>query len=289
MVIIWGLLSAITWGTSNFLASGVTQREGSLRVLFYLQIIGAGVAAATLLSTGPAPWSSVFSISGLQIVILAFAASLSSIMLLRALAIGPLLIVAPILGSFAAVTVVLSIISGERLSLTQTVGVIVTLSGVILATVSADGDSGDSQSAGPRRWMSIGIVFAIGAALLNGFAVWLLRFVVPVLGSPMTAFLMRSAIAIIVLFYLAVTRTSLALTSSGSLKLLVPMGILDTASLIFLGIGLATGLTSIVSVLASLFSVVTMLLSYVILKERISRIQQLGAFLTLVGVAVVSI
>ena len=63
---------------------------------------------------------------------------------------------------------------------------------------------------------------------------------------------------------------------------------MDITAAIAFNIGLRTGLTSIVSVLSSMSSVATILLGFIILRERIPRIQAVGILTTLVGVAVVS-
>jgi drug/metabolite transporter (DMT)-like permease len=48
------------------------------------------------------------------------------------------------------------------------------------------------------------------------------------------------------------------------------------------------GLVSVVSVLASLYPVVVVLLARAVLKERISRLQEVGVVLVLAGVALIS-
>ena len=48
------------------------------------------------------------------------------------------------------------------------------------------------------------------------------------------------------------------------------------------------GLIAVVSVLASLFPIVTVLLAHLVLHERISRVQRLGVVVALVGIAIVA-
>ena len=217
--------------------------------------------------------------------------------MLRAMVIGPLLIVAPIVSSYAALTVALSVISGERLNFTQAAGILTTLAGIILSTVAnnkasikrpEEVEKDEALSTRPFAWMSAGIAYAIGAALLFGIGVWLLSFIVPVLGSTMTVFASRVSGSIFALLFFTVSRTPIRLTSASSLKWLMPMGILDISAAIAFNIGLQTGLTSIVAVLSSMSSVATILLGLIILRERIPRIQAVGIFVTLLGVAVVS-
>jgi drug/metabolite transporter (DMT)-like permease len=109
------------------------------------------------------------------------------------------------------------------------------------------------------------------------------------LGSQFTILLLRqTALVIMVLVFLA-TRRSPRLSSPASLRWIIPIAVLDTFATWFLNIGLASGLASVVSVITSLYSVVTIVLGYVLLSERISRPQQLGIGFTLVGVVLASV
>src|SRR5207244_11197585 len=52
-------------------------------------------------------------------------------------------------------------------------------------------------------------------------------------------------------------------------RLIVPIGILDTMSFLSVAIGYTTDQVSVVSVLASLFSAVTVLLAWIFLREKL--------------------
>jgi drug/metabolite transporter (DMT)-like permease len=91
-----------------------------------------------------------------------------------------------------------------------------------------------------------------------------------------------------VVFFLATNRSFLP-RSRASWRWLLPIGVLDTAANLSLSIGLMSSLTSIVSVMSSLYGVVTVILGYVIAGERVTRIQQVGIVVTFIGVALVSL
>jgi drug/metabolite transporter (DMT)-like permease len=73
------------------------------------------------------------------------------------------------------------------------------------------------------------------------------------------------------------------------LRWIIPVALLDTLATWSISIGLQSGLASVVSVITSLYSVVTILLGYVLLGERITRSQQIGVGFTLAGVALASL
>jgi drug/metabolite transporter (DMT)-like permease len=67
------------------------------------------------------------------------------------------------------------------------------------------------------------------------------------------------------------------------------MGIADFLANLFLGIATTKGLVSVAMVLGSLVPIATALLAYKFLHERLHRIQYLGIFLAIFGVALTSI
>ena len=72
------------------------------------------------------------------------------------------------------------------------------------------------------------------------------------------------------------------------LLVVVLVGIGDLAGNVLFAAASAQGLVSIVSVLASLYPIVAVLLARTIVGERIARPQQAGVALTLAGVAMIS-
>lgn len=65
--------------------------------------------------------------------------------------------------------------------------------------------------------------------------------------------------------------------------------LLDTTAFVSNNVGLAIGQVSVVTVLASLFGAVAVLLAWVFLGEHLTRRQWFGISLILVGVALVSV
>jgi drug/metabolite transporter (DMT)-like permease len=70
---------------------------------------------------------------------------------------------------------------------------------------------------------------------------------------------------------------------------LVVIGLLDTGgNTLFAAASLSHGLLSVVSVLASLYPAVTVLLARILLRERVERTQNMGVLVTLAGVVLIS-
>jgi drug/metabolite transporter (DMT)-like permease len=66
------------------------------------------------------------------------------------------------------------------------------------------------------------------------------------------------------------------------------IGLADTGGNVLFAAASGQGLVSIVSVLASLYPVVTVALARAYLRERVTRVQETGAATTLAGVVLVS-
>jgi uncharacterized membrane protein len=126
MAIIWGLAAAMAFGTADVLARFASEREGTWRALLYLQLVGSVVAVVFVVFSGPMPWAKLWGTPGIMVLVTSVVMLLGTATLYRCLVVGPMLITSPIASSFAAVTTLLALLTGERPSTTQIVGLIIT-------------------------------------------------------------------------------------------------------------------------------------------------------------------
>jgi drug/metabolite transporter (DMT)-like permease len=147
-----------------------------------------------------------------------------------------------------------------------------------------------------KRAFAPGLPEAIGAMLTFGVGYWLLDFIVPTLGGVTTAFiakvgdLIALGLIALVLAWGAPRKTQPKLRLSQTFWLwVIPVALLDTAANIAYNIGIATALTSVVVTLSSLFSAVTVLLAWVVLRERLALWQWVGVLTILSGVLLVNL
>ena len=123
-----------------------------------------------------------------------------------------------------------------------------------------------------------------------GFLFWFLGFhVVPVLGSTVSVWVIRVVSLSMLALAGGPASQSLALPRGSVWWLLLGVGVLDTAAFLFNNAGLQTGQVSVVSVLASLYGAVTVLLSWIFLRERLEGSQWFGVFLIFAGIVLVSL
>jgi drug/metabolite transporter (DMT)-like permease len=231
---------------------------------------------------------------------------LASLALYHSFEHGTLSIVGPVSSSYPALTVALSLLSGERIHSVRAAGLAATLLGVILAATSfAQAKSStaetDAQQASPnharpnraansRAHLSTGVGWAICAALGFGVLFWFLGFhVVPAVGSAVSVWVMRLTALVALSLAAAPARQTLKLPRGKVWWLLLAVGILDTAAFVANNAGLSTGQVSVVSVLASLYGAITVLLAWIFLRERLERSQWLGIVLIFIGIVLVSL
>ena len=302
LAIILGLTGAISWGAADFAARFASRQVGAYRTLFSMQFFGFLALTAYLKSTGGfshgiapgwQPWAMAVAAGLLNM--------LASLALYHSFEHGTLSIVGPVSSSYPALTVALSLLSGERIHAVRATGLAVTLLGVILAATSFKQTQNTNteknqphateiQGEQSRAHLSTGVGWAICAALGFGVLFWFLGFhVVPAVGSAVSVWVMRLTALVALSGAAAPTGQTLKLPRGKVWWLLLAVGILDTAAFVVNNAGLSTGQVSVVSVLASLYGAFTVLLAWIFLRERLERSQWAGIVLIFIGVVLVSI
>jgi drug/metabolite transporter (DMT)-like permease len=291
--VILGLTGAVCWGLADFAARFASRRVGAYRTLFFMQFFGFIALSVYLkfaggfshVAPGWQPWAFT-AVAGLLNV----TASLS---LYYSFEIGVMSIVGPVSSSYPALTVALSIASGERINALRGIGIAVTLTGVILAAMSfASKPMNPLDAANPSTAsrLSRGVGWAILAAVGFGFMFWFLGFhVIPLVGDAVSVWVMRLTALVSLAIFALPTRQSLRLPHGRIWWQLAAVGVMDTAAYVANNAGLHIGPVSVVSVLASLYGAVTVLLSWIFLRERLERSQWLGIVLIFAGIICVSI
>ena len=119
---------------------------------------------------------------------------------------------------------------------------------------------------------------------------WFLGFyVIPAVGPTISVWVIRLTSFSVLALAAIPARQSLKLPRGSVWWLLAAVGFLDTAAFVANNAGLHTGQVSVVSVLASLYGAVTVLLAWIFLREKLERTQWLGIVLIFVGIVLVSV
>jgi drug/metabolite transporter (DMT)-like permease len=120
---------------------------------------------------------------------------------------------------------------------------------------------------------------------------WLLgTHVVPHVGFASAVWMIRLVSSVVsAIVILAMGRPIALARKSGVSTWLLAMGVLDTGAFVMNNLGMQMEQVSVVSVLASLYGAVTVLLSSVVLHERLSKVQWFGIVAIFAGITAVSL
>jgi len=261
------------WGTADFLGGATSRRRPVLAVYGGSQVVG--LAALVLVATaggswgddpGYWPWAVGSSLLGL-VGMLAF---------YRALAIGPMGIISPLVSLGVLLPLAVGLLSGETPSGPQTFGIVVAIVGILLA--SGPEISG-AESARPL------LLAVVAAACFGGMFVLMAR------GSEyspvMTMTGMRITTVVIIAVIVLATR-SIGGLDRADVWPLMGIGVLDAAANVAYGVATTLGLLATVSVLGSLYPVVTAVLAAVVVRERLRFVQYVGVGVAVVGTMLIS-
>jgi drug/metabolite transporter (DMT)-like permease len=270
---ILALAASVSWGIGDFLGGLKSRSLPALTVLAVSQPVGLALLAIAVLARRQGP-------PGAEVLLAAPAALAGTLGLFafyRGMARGAISIVAPIAGAAAVVPVIVGLATGDRPGLPAELGFAAALLGVVLASL---------EPRRARRRVAAGVVWAVAAAV--GFG----SYYVPMHAASQddfvwAAFLFRATSTTLVWSAVLALRPRLA-DARAHVASCAAVGAFDTGGNVLFAAASSRGLVSSVSVLASLYPVVTVLLARAVLKERVSRSQELGVVLTLAGVVLVS-
>jgi uncharacterized membrane protein len=274
--ILGGLGAAICWGTSTFCSSRSTRMIGSPAVLGWVMSIGFLIVLPialvrglpTDISTENAFWlfvASAGAVGGLGVGY-------------TALKRGKLSVVAPITATEGAIAAVLAIVFGQRLAVASLVMLAVIACGVALAAIGNEAVAGDSSH--------LSIALAVVASALFGVSLYASGRAGSELGWS-TIILGARGLGVVVIVIPLLLRRELHLTRSAA-PLVVTSGVLEvTGFASFIG-GVGSGAVAIPAVLSSLFAVVSAVLGFAFLGERLRSVQLAGVVTVMAGVLVLS-
>jgi drug/metabolite transporter (DMT)-like permease len=276
MGILLGVLTALTWGGSDFLARFATHRMGTLRTMLYMQFIGFILLTIALPWLGG--WGHLADGSGWQPwawgALAGCVNAVSTLSLYRSFEIGKMAVVAPLSASYPALSVSLSLLSGERLSTARAAGIACTMLGVLL--VAGGEKPPDQNDAEAVRRSGKGVGWALCSAVGFGVLFWLLgTHVIPRVGAPQTVWMIRLTCTAVVTAVILLARQPIALPRN-TRWMSLGMGAGDTSAFVLSNRAMQIEQVAVISVLGSLYGAVTVALAAIVLREHVSRWQWAG-------------
>ena len=220
----------------------------------------------------PGPWIAAGVVAGLAGLV-----GLSAVY--RGMAIGVVGVVSTIAATGPVIPILVGLVLGERPSVLQFVGILVTLAGIGLLAFDRRPQSGGK------------LVPGVGLALLAAlaFGIFLVAIKYASRPDPLWGVLATRTGSVSALLLLGLAFRSRIRVQRTDMLPLLTVGVLDVSADVFFAFATTIGLLSIVSILSSLYPVATVILARIVLKERMLRLQQVGIGLALAGVLLISL
>ena len=267
------MTSSLVWGSSDFLGGMAAKRAAAMHVVMVSQGCGLLLVATVAALTGAFEADTGYLAWGLFAGV---AGPVGLVTFYAALACGRMGVVAPIAAMGVLVPVLIGFAAGERPTPTQLLGIAIAVVGIVLASgPELSGDAG-------RKPVVLAAVAAVafGLALfgLDGGSAY----------SPvMTTVVMRTVSTIGLTVLVALRGFSQSPRGRG-LALAMGAGIGDVCANLLFGFASTMGMLSLLSVLASLYPIATILLARFVLHEKLGRIEYIGVVAALVGVVLIA-
>ncbi len=276
MVILFALLSAVSYGTADFLGGLSSRKNPALSVVAWSQLLGL----ATVLVAAP-----IFSASDPRLTDLLWgmAAGICGAagvgILFHGLASGLASTVAPTAAVTGAVLpVFFGLISGERPAVLTWIGVALALPAILLLSLERTEMTGNIRSSLKYGLLS-GIAF-------SGFFIFISQ---TGDGSGLWPLLAARGITVPLFFILCLLRKK-GLALAGKTKgITIISGVLDMLANIFYLLAVRTGYIILAVILTALYPGPTVLLQRVHLKEKLTVSRIIGLLLAIAGAALIGV
>ncbi len=277
--ILFGLGAALSWGAGDFTGGLAARRVGAYRSVFYGEVIGVIVI---LIGVGIVGEPFPDQRGRLFAVIAGMLGSIGLLLLYHSMTLGLMSIAAPVSALLAAVLPVIVGLFMEGLpKILTTIGFGFALLAVWMISQGAGGVTDIlSHLTDLKLPLLAGIGFGSYFVLMReatsaGATVW-----------PM--FLSRVGGMTLIIIYLLVSRASWKVDSS-AWAVISLNGILDVGGNTFFILASQAGRLDVAAVLSSLFPGATVMLAWILLKERLTRNQWIGIISAVIAIVLMTV
>lgn len=281
--VVFGILAFIGYGFGDYFASKATKKEKTIKVSFWVSIIGLIVLSALFLSS----FKSI-EITKLELFLMVLSGVSGTIAFYayyRGLEVEKVSLLSPLVGGCSAVTVILSIFFlAERPVGIQYIGIILVILGTVLISIDLKDPHRLKSSS-----IKTGIKYGLVAMFSWGLMFFLLSATTITVGwiTPLLITVIIQTIFFTVLLLL--NKKEGILPSKNSARSVAMNGIFYVAAFVAYGIGVAYGNTTIVTPLGSAAPVLTVILAIAFLKEKLDAEKIFAIILAIIGIILLSV
>lgn len=273
-----GLTAAFLWAVHDLLARRISQGAALLPILTV--VLAGGLVGLLPFGLYFGGWGQMTAMAWAFAMASGLAIALAVGGLYKALSLAPVRVVAPIVGAFPLLVLVLAVGQGRPVSSADWLAVLAIVIGIAIVAMATRDDAPEGYAAAPGVAMGWAAISAAGYATAFALSQEATR-----QGSELPVILLGRSVALAVVVALLLWHRGSLAAERGRLGILGFMGVLDA-----LGLALVTASGGLAhaehaSVASSLFGVLTVLLAAWFLKERVRAKQWLGIACVFGGIA----
>ena len=289
IAILGGLGAAILWASANLASSRSSRLIGASSTVAWMMLVGLAVALPAAAVSGPVP--AISPTLAAWLAASGFGSVIGLILVYRGLRIGKIGVVLALASTEGAIAAVLSIISGESLSLP--ILLVLGLIAVGIATVALAGeDSAAPVDENGAEIVSTGLNVDQRSALYGGAAA--IAFGFSIYGTAQAGISLPVFMAVMPARVVGVACVFVPLALAGRLQLTrraVPLILIVAGGEVFGNVSYVLGARdsiAIASVLASQFAAVAAIAAFFLFRERLTPRQRYGFVAIAVGLAILT-
>ena len=282
---LFGVGAAASWGVGDFTARFIGRAVGVPQGLFGIMLIGSLAVGLYIVASGePLVWE----LSGLWLLVLnGVATMLATYMLFDALTRGPVSLGSPMVSSYPAFAVPMTVVFGARPEPIHWVAMAATLSGIwLLALAVSRIEGGDRPEYAPAV-LRRAVLMATGSAFFFAVALLAADEAIGRYGVPLTLLSGRIVGAVVLGGAFLVMR-KVPHMPVRAWPLILLLALVDTLGYVFIYAGLAMENGEFAIVTSSAYSVVTIMLARIFLREQVVPLQWLGVAIVIAGIGTLS-
>lgn len=283
---LWGSGCALAWGLSDFVARFAGRSVGAMAATFAMMTIGAALVAIGMAASGqPFDWhlGDFHWLIGISAGV-----AIGSILFFHAITHGPVSLASPLVASYPAIAVPITVALGARPDPIHWVAMAATMAGVwLVARAVSAKEGGDGAPEYSRAVIRRSIAFSLGAAAIWAAALIAGDRAVEAYGPWQTTLVVRLIGSAVLFLVVLVGRQPLRFPRR-SWPFLLGFGVLDTAGHVLLYVGLTRENSEYAMIASSAYTVVTVMLARAVLREPVSAIQWGGVALVVSGIGVLA-
>ena len=277
-----GLAAAFLWAVHDLLARKLSQGAALTPIVLVVLATGSGVLALPALALGD--WAAMTGRAWAHAVAsgLAFAVAIGG--LYRAFSMAPVRLVAPVIGAYPLLSLTVAAAQGGEVAAIEWLAVLAIVGGIAVVAATARETADDTPAPPALQAMAWAGLSALGFAATFAFGQSASR-----LGAELPVMLVTRVVALALYVGLVAALRAPVRATRTVLPVLALMGAFDAVAL-----GLVTAAGTLphpeyAAVTSALFGVLTILLAWRILDERVAPVQWTGIVAVFAGIGVLSL